>query len=90
MNGDSVVDVEKMALDLQAQHSEYSRKKRAAFQHLVSEVYHSHKRELGLAEKRQLYQSVGGGSSGGDEERWLVQREKEHLERNRGNVNQRR
>ena len=51
MNGSSVVDVEKMAVDLQAQHREYSRKKRAVFQQLVGEVYRDYKTELGVTDE---------------------------------------
>ena len=76
-----------MAVDLQAQHREYSRKKRAVFQQLVGEVYDNYKTELGVAEQKQ---SVGDGEGGRqDEERWLIQREQEHLKRNRENADQR-
>ena len=71
-----------MASDLQAQYSEYSRKKRTAFFHLVSEVYLSHRREL-------TSPSSSGRQSGveeGEEERLLCQREREHLKRSRESV----
>lgn len=83
MNGSSV-DVEKMAVDLQAQHREYSRKKRAVFQQLVGEVYRDYKTELGVADvdqREQLSQSVREGGGGEDEEGQLNQREMEHLKR---------
>lgn len=75
-----------MALDLQAQHSEYSRKKRAAFQHLVGEVYQAHRKELCGYGKRKSGQ--GDGTPLMDEEEWLIQKEQEHLKKNRENVAQ--
>ena len=62
-----------MASDLQAQYSEYGRKKRVVFQHQVNEVYHAHKRELGVGGRRET------GGEGRDEEAWLLQREQQHL-----------
>lgn len=86
MNGDNVVDIEKMAVDLQTQHREYSRKKRAVFQQLVGEVYDNYKTELGMTDQKQ---AVSGGERGGqDEERWLIQREQEHLKRNGENLDE--
>lgn len=86
------MDVEKMAVDLQAQHREYSRKKRAVFQQLVGEVYDNYKTELGVAddsERKRLNQSSAREGGGGqDEERWLVQREQEHLKRSKENGDQ--
>ena len=82
MNGSSVVDVEKMAVDLQAQHREYSRKKRAVFQQLVGEVYREYKTELGVTDinqRSQLAREGGGGE--GEEEGQLLQREMEHSKR---------
>lgn len=84
-----MVDVGKMAVDLQAQHREYSRKKRAVFQQLVGEVYHNYKAELGVsADHQEKKQSVREGESESmreDEERRLSQREMEHLKRNAEN-----
>ena len=80
LNGDGVVDVEQMALDLQAQYSEYSRKKRGAFQQLVSSVYHSNKHELCVGDSKRA-RGLGSrneeGSKVNDEELWLVQRKRE-------------
>ena len=82
MNGSSVVDVEKMAVDLQAQHREYSRKKRAVFQQLVGEVYRDYKTELGVTDINQRSQSVReGGGREGEEEGQLIQRGMEHSKR---------
>ena len=83
-----------MASDLQAQYSEYSRKKRTAFLHLVSDVYLSHRRELyspSASAGRQFGASAGReegrmGAGEEDEERWLCQREHEHLRRSRESV----
>lgn len=69
-----------MALDLQARHSEYSRKKRVPFQRLVGLVYNSHKREMNAGGQKQPSRLVGGE---GPEEAWLVQREMEHLKKSR-------
>ena len=81
MNGSSVVDVEKMAVDLQAQHREYSRKKRAVFQQLVGEVYRDYKTELGVTDINQRSQSAREGGEGEGEEGQLIQREMEHSKR---------
>ena len=83
-----------MASDLQAQYSEYSRKKRTAFLHLVSDVYLSHRRELyspSASAGRQFGASAGreeGRTAAGEEEeeQWLCQREHEHLRRSRESV----
>ena len=84
-----MVDVEKMAVDLQAQHREYSRKKRAVFQQLVGEVYSNYKTELGVADDSEPSRSSAREGEGGqDEERWLIQRGQEHLTRTKENSDQ--
>jgi hypothetical protein len=74
-----VVDVEKMAVDLQGQHREYSRKKRAVFQQLVGEVYHNYKTEIGVADLEQGEQRSQSVKEG--EEGQLNQRETEHFKK---------
>ena len=90
VTGSSVVDIEKMALDLQAQHSEYSRKKKAVFQRLVGEVYDNYKTELGMADHgcEQLTQSVREGGGREEEKGGLSQREMEHLKKDTDNADQ--
>ena len=80
-----------MALDLQTQYSEYSRKKRGAFQQLVSSVYHSNKHELCVGDSKragELGQRNEEGSKVNAEELWLVQREQEHARKGRECVDQ--
>ena len=81
-----------MAFDLQAQHREYSRKKRAVFQHLVGEVYDSYKTELGLAEQNRPTQATDREEREErklDKERWLPHKEQERLEKDREDTNKR-
>ncbi len=81
MNGSSVVDIEKMAVDLQAQHREYSRKKRAVFQQLVGEVYQNYKTELGVADIEQGEERSQLAKEGEGDKGQLNQRETEHLKK---------
>ena len=80
-----------MALDLQAQYSEYSRKKRGTFQQLVGSVYHSNKHEFCVGDNKRARGSGPRdeeGSKVNDEELWLVRREQEHARKSRGHEDQ--
>lgn len=66
---DDVVDIDEMALALQTQYGEYSRKKRVSFRSLVAKVYSTLSSDQGhKLVKRDL-----------EPEEWLEKRERDHI-----------
>ena len=75
---DDVIDIDDMAVTLQAQYPEYTRKKRLAFRALVAKVYSGTLLNEGSSQTTSVLES----------EEWLERREREHVMKRRDDFHQ--